>query len=374
MAATIPELPTTGFDFILAMGFARDLLVAVLPWALPFVGISLALTIGLWIIRTVNSGGDSASQSRRQLLQILLVLVAVVALPLFLPLDNELRGQLLSLLGLLFSAILGLSSTTFVANAMAGFMQRSVTSFAPGDFISVGDTFGRVTERALLHTELQTEDRDLVTLPNLYLINHPVKVVRSTGTLVAATVSLGYDVPRAEVNRCLLAAAEAAGLEEPFVQVLELGDFSVLYRVAGFLAEVRRLVSRRSELKAQMLDALHGAGIEIVSPGFMNQRPLDPAVKMIPDGQPDGRTVPQSADRSDAERLMFDKADGAARLADFVRQRDELQAQIKALSDGSAEGVADKAPATVAAELELRRRELAFIERILAALDGQPAA
>jgi small conductance mechanosensitive channel len=32
-------------------------------------------------------------------------------------------------------------------------------------------------------------------------------------------------------------AARSAGLEAPFVLILELGDFSVTYRVAGFLAE-----------------------------------------------------------------------------------------------------------------------------------------
>lgn len=85
-----------------------------------------------------------------------------------LPVASELRGQLLSLFGLAITALLTLSGTTFVSNAMAGLMLRSLANFRAGDFLRVEGHFGRVTERGLLHTEIQTEDRDLVTLPNLY--------------------------------------------------------------------------------------------------------------------------------------------------------------------------------------------------------------
>jgi len=37
----------------------------------------------------------------------------------------------------------------------------------------VGDYFGRVTERGLFHVEIQTEDRDLATLPNMFLVSQP---------------------------------------------------------------------------------------------------------------------------------------------------------------------------------------------------------
>ncbi|MEM1435000.1 MAG: mechanosensitive ion channel family protein [Pseudomonadota bacterium] len=329
---------------------------ALLPWLLPFAAVGIGLGLGLLLVRLSIRSRTVHGNTRRMIWRLVLLLTALILIPMLLPLGNELRGQLLSLLGLLLSAVLGLSSTTLIANAMAGFMQRSISSFEPGDFISVGDTFGRVTERALLHTELQTEDRDLVTLPNVYLLNHPVKVVHGTGTLIGGSVSLGYDVPRKDVEQALLAAAEAAGLGDSFVQVLELGDFSVVYRVAGFLEDVRRLVSKRSELKACMLDQLHGAGIEIVSPNFMNQRQLDPGQPVIPpqraQQEPAGAGV-------DAERVMFDKADLAARLAHFVKQRDELLEQIRVLSESTEKDDP---------ELELRRRELNFIEQVLASL------
>ena len=123
-------------------------------------------------------------------------------------------------------------------------MLRSVGSFHPGDFIRVGENFGRVTEKGLVHTEIQSEDRDLITLPNLYLMNQPVGVIRTSGTLISAEVTLGYDVHRLRVRDLLKSAAEAAELSGPFVQILELGDHAIRYRVYGFLEDVANLVTK----------------------------------------------------------------------------------------------------------------------------------
>ena len=97
-----------------------------------------------------------------------------------------------------------------------------------------------------------------------------MKVVRASGPIVSAEVSLGYDLARARVSDVMLQAALDAGLTDAFVHVRALGDFSVTYRVAGLLADVGSLISARSHPREHMLDALHGAGIEIVSPTFMN--------------------------------------------------------------------------------------------------------
>ena len=152
-----------------------------------------------------------------------------------LPVSETTIGQLLGLIGILLSAVIALSAMTFVGNIMAGLMLRAIKNFRPGDFVRVGDHFGRISERGLFHIEIQTEDRDLTTLPNQYLVTNPVKVIRSSGTLVTADVSLGYDVSRVVVERVLLEAATDAELKEPFVYVIGLGDFSVAYRIAGLL-------------------------------------------------------------------------------------------------------------------------------------------
>ncbi len=79
---------------------------------------------------------------------------------------------------------------------MAGLMLQAVRHIRPGVFLRVGDHFGRVSEQGILHTEIQAEERNLTTLPNLYLVSNPVTVVRSSGTIISASESLAYDIPR----------------------------------------------------------------------------------------------------------------------------------------------------------------------------------
>ena len=155
-------------------------------------------------------------------------------------------------------------------------------NFSVGDFVRAGDHFGRISERGLLHVDIQTEDRELTTPPNLFLVTNPVTTLRSSGTVISASLTLGYDLPRTKVRKTLLEAAEKAGLTDAFVQIVELRDFSVEYRVAGILKEVKQILTARSDLRGRVLDAMHERDMEIVSPTFMNTRALAADALIIP--------------------------------------------------------------------------------------------
>ena len=180
----------------------------------------------------------------------------------------------------------------------------------------------------MFHTEIQTEERDLTTLPNLFLVSHPFTVVRSSGTIISATVSLGYDTSHQVIEKLLLEAALAAQLTDPFVHVLELGDYSVTYRVAGFLSEVKYLLTTRSKLRAKMLATLHEARIEIVSPSFMNQRQMDNTRRVLPTQQSVPAPPSDKEPDTSAESLIFDKADAVAQLEELMEQRESLREEI----------------------------------------------
>ena len=297
-----------------------------------------AVTIGvvvvvLFVTRFVLEKRRSLGRGRQiqhQSIMILLTLAGLLTVSWSCPIGDATRGQLLGLGGILLSAAIALSSTTFIGNAMAGVMLRAVRNFRTGDFIRVGDLFGRVSERGLFHTEIQTEDRDLTTLPNLYLVSHPVTVMRTSGTILSSTVSLGYDVPRSRIEPLLLQAGEEAGLKEPFVQILELGDFSVCYRIAGLLTEVKQVLSARSRLRAEMLDNLHRGGVEIVSPNFMNTRAYSEDRTFIPRKAPKARPEPPPSDSS-PEALAFDKAEQAESREMTENTRKTVLAEIEEL-------------------------------------------
>jgi small conductance mechanosensitive channel len=219
-----------------------------------------------------------------QLIMLGITFGGILAVVAALPGDNE---ELLNILGIVLGAALAFSSTTFIGNGLAGLMLRVVRPFEIGDWLQVGDHFGAILERGLFHTLIQTEHLDLTTLPNLYLTSHPFTVipardrvsrsgkVRRPGTRVSADVSLGYEANHSQVEQLLRDAAERCGLDEARVHILDLGDFTVAYRVAGVTDEVERLLGVRSRLRQEIIDTLHGADIEIASPTLMNTRAYD---------------------------------------------------------------------------------------------------
>lgn len=312
-----------------------DALIPIFTTFLPFLVIVTAIIATLILVNSFLKKKWQNQQDTRfrfQFTMLILTALGILIIIIALPVSETLRGQLLSLVGIVLSAAIALSSTTFIGNMLAGIMLRTIGNARPGDFITVVDITGRMTELGLLHTEIQTEDSDLVTVPNLIIATNPLKVVRSSGTIVSAEVSLGYDCPNSRVSQLLCDAAEEAGLHESFVQIRDLGDFSVVYRVAGVLHDVTSLLSARSNLRKSVLNTLHAARIEIVSPNFINSRSLAADQKCIPINS---ERAPKNHEIS-VEELAFEKADSAA-LAERIRVEIEtIETRIKSLSDNDA--------------------------------------
>jgi small conductance mechanosensitive channel len=330
----------------------RQILTTLWPLG-SIIGIGVALA---WLINWfVKRSPDGASGVLYPLLNWINGSAVIIALVIMLPISEETRGQVLSLLGVVLTAVIALSSTTFVSNAMAGVMLQATQPFRPGDYIRVNDQFGRVIKRTLVNTQIQTEWRDLTTLPNLLLINSPVNVLYREGTIIAE-VSIGYDIPYTRVEELMLHAALEAGLEEPFVLVHELLDHAVAYRACGFLPSIENLLSARSNLRKNVLVQMHGNGVEIVSPKFINQRQLDPDRKIIPDSPVLHERSKQDAVSVAPEEKIFDKAVKAASLEELKVNlagiRDELKSARAALKEAGADG--DNALQGQIAELEKR--------------------
>jgi small-conductance mechanosensitive channel len=331
-----------------------------IPFLVTLTVVTGILVLTHWILDR-RSAVRPSSDYRRQLIMVAATFFGLVLVILVSPLSENQEGQLLRLLGILLSGALALSSTTLLGNALAGLMLRAVRSFRMGDFVRVKDQFGRVSGRGLFHTEIQTPQRDLVTIPNLYLVTNPVQVVRQSGTIVSAEVSLGYDVPRERIESLLLQAAEAAELEDPFVHVIELKDFAVVYRISGLLTEVKHLLRARSRLREQMLDVLHGGGVEIVSPGFVNRREVGDRV-FVPPVLVETEPLPQPEETSEA--VAFDKAEAAAQEQSLEVRLDEANAEIEEL-EAQLKGAPEERKSALEAQLtSLRASRDRLVETI----------
>lgn len=314
-------------------------------WTLVFFGV-IFYASKLFLDR--QAAGKSDWGLIRSIVLFLIGITGAIAIILSLPMQPETKGQITSLLGIVISAVLALSSATLIGNGLAGIMLRMINSFKPGDFIKINDHFGRVTERGLFHTEMQTENRDLLTLPNMYLTTNPVRVTRSNGTFVSAECSLGYDVSRTKIEEALLEAAKRAGLTDAFVRITSLGDFSVVYKVYGLIKEIKTVLTATSRLHGHMLDALHEADIEIVSPNFMNQRPVGETV-FIPKRH---TVVDNSADTPAPESLIFDKAEVAEKIEKRKESLTDLEEKITDLTSQLKEAEGDEAKEAIKAKIE----------------------
>ncbi len=289
-----------------------------------------------------------------QILMLILSIISVLAIVMTLPVNTDSRDQIMSLIGILLSGIIAFSSTNIISNLMAGVLLRITKPFKTGDFIKVDNFFGRVSERGLFDTEVQSENREFIALPNAYLVKNPILAIPSSDAIVSTKLSLGYDVHHLKVEPLLIQAARECGLKHPFVHILELGDFSVTYKISGLLTEAKGFITARSNLSQSILDTLHESGIEIVSPTFMNQRRISEDKKIIP------IFVRETTAKNEveAEKIVFDKAEKAEQTEE---KKQELIDDIQNLKTTLKE-TKDEKKDKVKESIEAKRKRLKAVE------------
>ena len=334
-------------------------LLEFMPLFFTVISVLLVLWIAhmLLIARQTDLGSEKLFP--RLLTMMGLTLIGMVVIVLAIPVESDTRNQIIGLIGLVISAVFVFSSGNIFANLMAGILLRVTSPFRVGDFIQVNEHFGRVAERGLFDTEVQSESRELIAIPNTLLVTHPVATVRNSGVIVSTTLSLAYDLNHNQIRPLLLEAAATSGLKEPFVHIQALGDFSITYRISGVLTEAKELIAARSNLRIAVLDILHREHIEIVPSG---QRQLDAAEKALLRSARQREKQKAWVDNTVAEEIVFDKAEQAEQ---FSTEKSQLHGGIAALEEQlkTAEGEEKQ---VVSLELEHMKEQLATLDLIIA--------
>jgi small-conductance mechanosensitive channel len=224
------------------------------------------------------------------LLRAFLIVSAVVLAYPYIPGSDSAAFQGMSiLLGIMVS----IGSNSVVANVLAGLFVIYRQSTSVGDIIRIGDYVGEVSSIKLTETHLRSYKNEMISIPNAQLLNSEVvnysQRIDDRGLIVHTTVGIGYDEHHRKIEALLIeAAGRTGGVKKsppPFVLRTELGDFAVTYEInahAGRNAHIPRLLS---DLRANVLDALHDAGVQIMSPHYEG----DPNSLKIP-------AVPESAE------------------------------------------------------------------------------
>jgi len=329
------------------MQLILDILKSFIQPSLVVVILIFLLFINSWIfkkIKTTASAGNIAKNS----ISMVLAIVGLLILILSLPIDHALKGQILGLFGIIISAGIALSSTTILGNLIAGFMNNSMNRFKNGDLIKIDDFHGRVITKSIFHTEIQLEDSNFITIPNLYIANNPVKLIRKSNTVISTSVSLGYDISRIKIEKTLKKAATDIGLKDPYVYITSLGDFSVVYKIHGFLEDSSKYFTTSSQLNGRVMDFLHEANIEIVSPTFMNQRRVDDNIFISKPKQ----NVSDTSESKTPENLIFDQAIKSEKLETKKEYLNTIEQKIKSLKEQLKEVKDDKESKKIKASIQ----------------------
>ena len=343
--------------------FPPEAIQAALVEFMPFFFTVISVLLVLWIAHMLLIARQTDLGSEKLFPRLLtmmgLTLIGMVVIVLAIPVESDTRNQIIGLIGLVISAVFVFSSGNIFANLMAGILLRVTSPFRVGDFIQVNEHFGRVAERGLFDTEVQSESRELIAIPNTLLVTHPVATVRNSGAIVSTSLSLAYDLNHNQIRPLLLEAATTSGLKEPFVHIQALGDFSITYRISGVLTEAKELIAARSNLRIAVLDILHREHIEIVPSG---QRQLDAAEKALLRSARQREKQKAWVDNTVAEEIVFDKAEQAEQ---FSTEKSQLHGGIAALEEQlkTAEGEEKQ---VVSLELEHMKEQLATLDLIIA--------
>lgn len=214
--------------------------------------------------------------------------------------------------------VVSLSSSTVLANVIAGLVVTYTRPFAVGDRVRIADTVGDVTATTLLVTRVRTVKNVEITIPNgmvlgSHIINYSTGA-KKEGVILHTSVTIGYDVPYEKVERMLARAARETDFirddPAPFVLQKSLDDFYVNYEVNAFTDHPEKMERIYSGLHRSIQRIFFENGVEILSPHYRAVR--GGAEAAIPAGHVPDEYVPPAIPVS-FSGSGFAQADGVKR-------------------------------------------------------------
>jgi small-conductance mechanosensitive channel len=212
-----------------------------------------------------------------RLVKILVIIFAVTVAYPYIPGSSSEAFKGISLfLGLLVS----LGSGSFVGNIIAGLTMTYMRAFKIGDRVKIEDFTCDVVETSMQVTHFQTPKNEIISVPNLKIINSHVinysALAHEKGLILHTTVGVGYNAPWRQVRAMLLLAAEETSgvLKEPvpFVLLKSLGDFCVTYELNAYTDQAHFMAIVYSELHKNILDKFNEYQVQIMTPSYEGDR------------------------------------------------------------------------------------------------------
>ena len=267
----------------------------------------LSRAVGVWF-NAVEHGRlkpawiypETAQPTRRLLVILIWTFAIVVAYP-YLPGSQT---EAFKGVSVFFGLMVTFGSSGLVNQIMSGFMITYSRALRVGDFVSIGQVEGTVTNIGVLSTKVMTVRGEEVTIPNAVVVSQTLTNYTTNGGSAAylpTSVTIGYDTPWRQVEALLLAAAHrTTGLRDAppaTVWRVSLDDYYVKYTLLVAPEDPRHRAEVRDRLHGHILDAFNEHGVQIMSPHYM----ADPAgAKVVPPSQwyaPPAAPVPAPASK-----------------------------------------------------------------------------
>lgn len=211
---------------------------------------------------------------------ILRVLLYSFMLVMIWPLLPNSDSEIFQGVSVFIGVVVSLGSTSVVGNVMAGLVMTYMRPFRIGDYIRYEDTEGEVIEKTMLVTRIRTRKNEIMTIPNSNMMSSQTSnftlSAQRYGVIVHTKITIGYDEPWHKIENLLLEAADRTdGIKKdpkPFVRITTLDDFYVEYEINGCTDRAKTMPAVYSTLHQNILDTMHDAGVEIMSPHIEAQR------------------------------------------------------------------------------------------------------
>ena len=248
----------------------------------------LSRAVGVWF-NAVEHGRlkpawiypETAQPTRRLLVILIWTFAIVVAYP-YLPGSQT---EAFKGVSVFFGLMVTFGSSGLVNQIMSGFMITYSRALRVGDFVSIGQVEGTVTNIGVLSTKVMTVRGEEVTIPNAVVVAQTTtdysRPSETGSVLTPISLTIGYDAPWRQVQALLvLAAGRTPGVRrepEPLVLQTGLEDFYVRYTLLVCLQRQDERALTLHALHAHIQDLFNEYGVQIMSPNYVS----DPAAPKL---------------------------------------------------------------------------------------------
>jgi small-conductance mechanosensitive channel len=242
--------------------------------------VAVLLSLAIWVATLISKfidtwlsrAGDltpSAQVLVSKLASIALIVLAVVIVLSSVGIDLS----ALTIFGGAIGVGLGFGLQKIVANFISGIILLADKSVKPGDLVTIGDNFGRVSTMNIRYITVAAGDGREFLIPNEDLITQKVVnwTYRDRNTLVEVKFGTNYDADPEVV--CKLACEIAAktrrviDVKPPFCILTEFADYGMKYSLTFWINDPEAGMGNvRSDVMMALWDAFKREGIRVPYP------------------------------------------------------------------------------------------------------------